>query len=54
MNSSKDDEEMDDKIYMFHAIIGRPVTSKLTGACSDGHRGDIFLIFIKNCSKHLY
>lgn len=40
---------MDDKAHIFYAKkIGREVTSKLIGACSDGHRGDIFPAFKKS------
>lgn len=43
---------MADKAHTFYAIqIGRQVTSKLIGACSDRHRGDIFIMFIKKKIK---
>lgn len=45
---------MDDKAYIFEVIqIGRQVTSKLIAACSDGHRGDIFITLIKKIIKIL-
>lgn len=43
---------MDDKAHIFYVLqIGRQVTSKLIGTCSDGHRSDIFTTFIKKAIK---
>lgn len=44
---------MDDKAHIFYVKqIGREVTSKWIGACSDGHRGDIFLKFKKEVDQN--
>lgn len=43
---------MDEKTHIFYTIqIGRRVTSKLIGACSDGQRGDRSITLITKPTK---